>query len=253
MNYLTAVVGFSRQDINYCSPQLCPNGITHVACNGSSLLASSCGAGSEEIIMDEAKIKLIVRLHNELRSKVATGKQIYAPGKTYPQASRMATLQWSPELATVAASNARRCVYGHDQCHNTEEFKYAGQNIAQLSFQGMTMSDSDLIDGFIYAWFSEYIHANPNIIARFPKHYSGPMIGHFTQMISDRATRIGCAVVSYNSGAWIRKYFVCNYSLANIIDQGVYEKGMACSRCRTGCNPKYPGLCNVHEPISSHP
>ncbi|XP_053691046.1 antigen 5 like allergen Cul n 1-like [Sabethes cyaneus] len=198
---LLAIVGLSSQAINYCNSQLCPKGISHVACNGLSTLAPSCGAGSEEIIMDEAKINLIVSLHNELRNKVATGKQTYARDKLYPQASRMATLQWSPELAAIAGANTRRCVYGHDQCRNTEQFKHAGQNIAQISLQGKSVPDVVLIKQLINNWFSEYSNANPDIIARYTNNISGP-VGHFTQMVSDRTTRIGCAMVSYNQQPW---------------------------------------------------
>lgn len=258
MNLLTivtilATVGLSTQQTNYCSPSLCPNGGPHIACNGLTRMSPSCGSGSQEFALSAADKAQIVDLHNKLRNTIALGKQSYTSNAFYPQAVRMATLQWDQELANIAAANARRCVYGHDKCRNTVTFPYAGQNIAMKWYYGMTFTVSDLIPFFIDSWYSEYKDANPNVIAKYPSSWSGPQIGHFTQIVSDRTTRVGCAMVRFKEGQYTKDYIVCNYALTNIVNQPVYVSGKACSKCTTGCNAKYPGLCNTNENIAAKP
>lgn len=41
----------------------------------------------------------------------------------------MPTLKWNTELADLAAMHVKRCSINHDQCHNTEDFVFSGQNI----------------------------------------------------------------------------------------------------------------------------
>uniref|UniRef100_A0A1Q3FN10 Venom allergen-1 n=1 Tax=Culex tarsalis TaxID=7177 RepID=A0A1Q3FN10_CULTA len=248
-----SIVGLSTQQTNYCDPALCPRRGPHIACNGLTALASTCGAGSEETLMSSSVQALILDLHNKLRSSVATGQQTYATNAFYPQAARMATLQWDAELAAIAAANARRCVYGHDKCRNTVAFPFAGQNIAMSSYYGQTFTVNELVTGFVNDWFSEFKDANPSYTASYPSGYTGPAIGHFTQIISDRTNRIGCSLVKYDTDGWTNQLFVCNYALTNMVGQPVYVAGSACSKCTSGCNAAYPGLCNVSENVSPIP
>ncbi|XP_062553203.1 antigen 5 like allergen Cul n 1-like isoform X2 [Armigeres subalbatus] len=241
------------QSTNYCDRRLCPSGSPHIACNGLTTLSRTCGAGSFEIAMDSANRQLIVDLHNKLRSRVASGRQTNSAGQRFQQAARMATLQWDSELAHIAATNARRCIYGHDQCRNTATMRASGQNIAIMSYYGMTVSNEKLLTDFTNSWFSEFKDTTPQQIARYPSNYRGPAIGHFTQIVSDRTSRIGCAMVSYNRQRFINKLLVCNYGLTNIVNQPVYVAGNSCSGCTTGCNSQYPGLCNTAENVRNNP
>ncbi|XP_055633839.1 uncharacterized protein LOC129774168 [Toxorhynchites rutilus septentrionalis] len=239
---ILALVKLSSQ-ADYCNKALCKKD-KHVACNGLTSLSPSCGAKAEMVVLDDKLKTLIVDKHNQLRSKIASGKQ--AP---YPQAARMATMQWNAELADIAVHNARSCNFAHDKCRNTNAFNAAGQNLAIKSYYGQTFTDTELINGFIDAWYDEYSDANPSFVAKYPENYSGPMIGHFTQVVSASSTQVGCALVSYETAPWLNKYFVCNYARTNIIGLPVYEAGNSCSKCTEGCNPNYPGLCNPSEPI----
>lgn len=80
------------QSSNYCYGDLCPNGVSHIACKGQTDLAGICGARAIEIIMDSSSQTLITDLHNELRNRVALGNQNYTKKSSYPQASRMTTM-----------------------------------------------------------------------------------------------------------------------------------------------------------------
>ncbi|XP_062553204.1 antigen 5 like allergen Cul n 1-like [Armigeres subalbatus] len=251
---LAVVVGLcDGQTTNYCDTSLCPNGGPHIACNGLTTLSSTCGAGSFEVTMNSTNQQLIVGLHNQLRSKVASGQQVNRTGTYFKQAAKMATLQWDTELANIAAANARRCVYGHDKCRNTATMKYVGQNIAYQAYYGMSFTDNQLLSGFINSWFSEAENTTTQYLASYPSNYNGPAIGHFTQIVSDRTSKVGCSMVSYVRSPFTYKYFVCNYGLTNIVNQPVYAAGNACSGCTTGCNANYPGLCSTAEVVKNNP
>lgn len=83
------------------------------------------------------------------------------------------------------------------------------------------------------------------------------MVGHFTQIVSEKAARIGCALIKWSlpSGDHIRyyEYFVCNYSFTNYDRQPVYVVGKTASGCATGVNSDYTGLCSIYEVVSPVP
>lgn len=81
--------------------------------------------------------------------------------------------QWDTELATVAATNARRCIYGHDECRSTVRYPYAGQNIGLFSYYALTFTVTELITDFIYDWYSEYTLTTPAFLAKYPRGYTG--------------------------------------------------------------------------------
>lgn len=68
--------------------------------------------------MSVKRKNLILRIHNRLWNQVALGK---LPG--YPKAVRMPILRWDDELAEL---NVRQCQMNHDQCRDTDKFRYAG-------------------------------------------------------------------------------------------------------------------------------
>lgn len=246
----TFVTSAVRAETDYCDRSLCKKGRPHIACNGLETLSENCGDDGIEIPITKAQQATIVDLHNRLRSKVALGKQNYSSSAFYPSAARMATMRWDSELAAIAAANVRRCDNEHDKCRNTPKYPSAGQNIATFSFQGSKQSNDKIIQDFVNDWFSEYANARPKHMDAYPEEYSGKDIGHFTQIVADRATAVGCAMVRFKDGeGWTTQNIVCNYAITNIEKQPVYVTGKACSKCTTGCNPLYPGLCKPEEKI----
>ncbi|XP_065075546.1 antigen 5 like allergen Cul n 1-like [Ochlerotatus camptorhynchus] len=192
----------------------------------------------------------IINEHNLLRSSVASGKL-----DGFSSASRMSSLAWNDELQSVATSNARRCQFEHDACRNTRVFRFSGQNLAMRSLQGrrIRVRLRKLLREFVQVWFDEHQHANQSMIDAYPEDHSGPDVGHFTQMVSDRTWAVGCGMTRFTDREATHYYLVCNYSFANIVHQPVYVKGKPCSRCQRKCSRKYPGLCGDGEKISSTP
>ena len=74
-------------------------------------------------------------------------------------------------------------------------------------------------------------------------------------MVGDRLSHIGCALVQYNErlDGYTYKVFLytCNYSLTNIYSQPIYVRGAVASKCTTGNNTLYDGLCSDDEVIIS--
>lgn len=77
-------------------------------------------------------------------------------------------------------------------------------------------------------------------------------VQHFTQYVWADASKVGCAVSTRTKNEdgkrWLYVYLCCNYDRGNIIGQSVYKAGAPASMCKTGKNPKYPGLCSIKEP-----
>lgn len=74
-----------------------------------------------------------------------------------------------------------------------------------------------------------------------------------TQATWDSANRIGCAVSQSKSAKVQDKpypyitWLACDYSYGNMADSPVYVAGPMASKCSTGPNPKWEGLCSTAE------
>lgn len=124
--------------------------------------------------MSAKRKNLILRIHNRLRNKVALGK---LPG--FPRAVRMPMLRWNDELAYLAELNVQQCQMRHDQCRNTDKFKYAGQNLAYIG--GGTEPNQVRIKTLIKVWFDEYKNASMDFIDKYRKHEKG-FVCHFCRL-----------------------------------------------------------------------
>ncbi|XP_037818694.1 antigen 5 like allergen Cul n 1-like [Lucilia sericata] len=228
----------------YCNKNLCHNGNKHIACDNDGKFHSTCPDDAEKREMTESLKKLIVEAHNEKRNIVAGGDV-----KHLKPACRMATMEWDDELASLAEYNVLQCKMNHDKCHNTEDFKYSGQNLGEMGFRG-NANDTANIQKSIEMWFEEKKDVKQSIIDKYPKGYKGPKIGHFTVMMADRNIRVGCAAATYSvSGKDYKNYlFACNYAATNMIGFAIYKScDKSADDCKSGTNPNYENLCSSSE------
>lgn len=83
-----------------------------------------------------------------------------------------------------------------------------------------------------------------------------PDVGHFAQCVQDQCEAIGCASVFSTMVFSGRRYgtylLTCNYSHGNLLGSPVYESGKTASKCTTGTDRTYPGLCSIYEYYGSH-
>ncbi|EAT45673.1 AAEL003053-PB [Aedes aegypti] len=202
----------------------------------------SCSNQHPKLIrMKSSYKKYILKRHNELRNKLASGTMTSTHG-TFPSAMNMSELKWDSELEKLAEYNVKQCTMNHDRCRSTDKFHDAGQNIYYSSWSQKRSSDkTNLIEEAIQAWWDEhkdfYIHEVAN--------YRGQSRGvlHFTAMALDYQTRVGCAISEYDyAGTGDTFLMTCNYSSWTWMEKPIYNKGKACSKCKK-CDKTYKSLC----------
>ncbi|XP_073831638.1 venom allergen-1-like [Musca autumnalis] len=240
-----SLIAFSMAT-DYCSKTyLCTNGHKHIAC-GDKKFNSTCPSNAAFVPIDDKLKAEIVRAHNEKRNFVAGG----GVGHLQP-ACRMATMEWDDELAEIASYNVLQCYMEHDKCRNTDNYRYAGQNLAWRSYWDPRNVTSLFRNSFTM-WYDEVQHVKMDFIDAFPRGYKGPEIGHFTVMMADRNIRVGCAASSYldtriEGG---RQIFLiaCNYATTNMLELPIYAKcSSPATSCTSGRNPQFPNLCSASE------
>ncbi|XP_073811673.1 antigen 5 like allergen Cul n 1-like [Musca autumnalis] len=231
--------------LDWCDPILCPTGGKHIACNNDGTLHKRCGHDAKIIDLRPYR-DLILHGHNSRRNFVALG---LLPG--YYPASRMATLQWDEELQYLADLNVRTCIVEHDDCRNTYRFRYSGQNLVGISeFKHQQENITEVILKDLWLWFREHKLTDSNILTEFKVVGDLEKYGHFGEFVLDRNTHVGCSLIRYTRPEYpyLHIYnFACNYATVYAYDVPVYATGKPASKCKTGRNPKYPGLCSVKE------
>jgi hypothetical protein len=235
-------------NVDYCTyNQYCASGVTHIACTyPRPKLDSNCPPSDKVEIIDftQDRINLVLDTHNTYRNIVASGQ---APG--YPPALKMLTLHWEDQLAYFSEANTRQCRMKHDPCRKSRNYTYVGQNICQ-SYSMKRLEPELVIKNCIDMWYLESQGVlNPagiiNKCCLNPK--PAPLVvGHFTQMVIDRANAIGCAMmINQVNGFWYH-LFTCDYNSGTVIGFPVYRL----FKTRTGCkklNPTYSALCSEDE------
>ena len=75
-------------------------------------------------------------------------------------------------------------------------------------------------------------------------------------IVSDKASRVGCAVYMCTDSKQYFKhvlYLTCNYSYTNIKNRAIYKEGEPGSDCTTGCDTTYKALCSKNETVIARP
>ncbi|XP_037952364.1 antigen 5 like allergen Cul n 1 [Teleopsis dalmanni] len=192
---------------------------------------------------------VFVHEHNKRRNFIALG---LLPG--YYPASRMATMVWDDELQYLSSLNVRTCILDHDDCHNTYRFKNSGQNlVAVYRDRSPFVNVTSLIEQSLNLWFDEYPLIDSTYIDSFKVTKYFEDYGHFAEMVVDRNTHVGCSIMRFTRPDYPIVYIyhiVCNYGSIYALETPVYTIGYPASRCKTGKNPHYPGLCSVKEQIN---
>jgi len=237
---------------DYCNPKICENPPypigPHIGCSASGQLGPACPPDAEYIELTDEHKKIILEEHNNLRNKIAGGQQ-----KGFKPAKKMATMKWNDELAYLATLNALGCDFEHDKCRNTDDFTYAGQNLAVRSSTADFPETNQALRDAIRDWYLEYNISTQSDIDKYPLDTNGRMIGHFTQVVNGLAGEVGCGVTRYTdsiSGTAFKTFQLsCDYSRTNLGNQATYASGKTASDCKTGTNPHYPALCSESEKV----
>lgn len=121
---------------------------------------------AEVVRLTKRQRDLIVQAHNKVRNRVAGGTSALQP------ACRMATMQWDDELAALAELNVKQCEGSHD-CHNTDTFKYSGQNLAWITYND-SPNTTEMSLKSVHMWSGEIENTKMEHINKYPNNYQGP-------------------------------------------------------------------------------
>ncbi|KAF8764811.1 CRISP/Allergen/PR-1 like protein [Argiope bruennichi] len=214
--------------------------------------------------VSEVDKKLILKLHNQFRSKVAMGNEHGSLGGSLPQAADMLQMEWDDELAAVAQKWTENCKWGHDckECRAVENFA-VGQNLVIQDWSPCygygckEPSNDPQWTQALTALYNEVNDYNVNWLGSYEKHDEPKKTGHLTQLIWSRSWRVGCGYSYYKQAGGYHLYYACNYGPGgNIIGEPVYKPGRPCSACPTntqcstvgrGAN-SFAGLCKMTDP-----
>jgi len=159
----------------------------------------------------------IVAYHNKKRSQVS------------PPATNMKTMQWDDNLARLAQKWSEGCLWKHGQPPEKSEtvgpdgrkFDWLGQNLA-IGTAPYTYKQS------IDVWYNE---TNDYDYCKNAKKEPSAMIGHYTAMVWENTTHVGCGshycskVVGSTKKIEYADYVTCNYwPGGNLVINGVERR-----------------------------
>ncbi|XP_035695751.1 glioma pathogenesis-related protein 1-like [Branchiostoma floridae] len=157
----------------------------------------------------------ILRHHNFLRRT------------TTPTPANMLPLVWNDELADQAQEWALNCTIERGfPARPNVTFSSVGQNIWLSSLQRINLTE------VIQSWYDEIDFYNWEQTRCYPP--PGWMCTHYTQVVSARATDVGCGYYHCPNGHAV---VVCNYGPKGYIPP--YLEGPPCSQC-----PSKEGWCD---------
>ncbi|KAH8297706.1 hypothetical protein KR054_006106 [Drosophila jambulina] len=242
--------GDAPEASSYCQPQLCEKGQQHVACDYYSKLKAenqtACNTKEMRLVYFSILKDKVLELHNERRYRLANGND-----SRLPEAARMVTMQWSPELATLAEFNAHMCHLEHDDCRNSAQFPHAGQNVFVVNMTRLVAKEEmiklypELLANATEAWWSEADNITSADVKRFPCDHNKPKaFRHFANMAEEGNSHVGCAGVRYVVDNTTQFKLTCNYARAPVCGQPIYQSNPG---CQAGKNHKYSSLCSPKE------
>ncbi|KAK5979324.1 C-type single domain activation associated secreted protein ASP3 [Trichostrongylus colubriformis] len=157
-----------------------------------------------------------VNKHNEYRSLVAKGN---APNPRYggfaPKAARMFKVSYDCDIEKNMMAWIEKCQWGHSPRSARQGL---GENLWMIS-----LPDYDKWESAVNAtgsWFDELRQFGVPVDNVFSVDVSRKGVGHYTQLVSQRSDRIGCAVKSCPG----MTYAGCQYKEpGNFINSYIYE------------------------------
>ncbi|CAH1799929.1 unnamed protein product [Owenia fusiformis] len=193
-------------------------------CLAKAYVSNAIGVTPEEA--DE-----ILAKHNYYRGNV------YKYNKQ-PKAAAMMKMVWDDDLAFLAQQWAHTCLYEHDRAINRKipGLFSVGQNLAYSSHYSWAHS--------IQAWQREVNHLK---YGKKPK--KSAVIGHYTQMVWDTTSHLGCGYAFCNQ---TRHYYVCNYGPAGNFMNRLYTPYVSSETQGSSCGSSLEvssGLCDCEGKI----
>lgn len=152
----------------------------------------------------------VLDVHNQLRNQLNRGE---VPGQPIPNPF-LQDMSWNESLVETARAHTEQCRFQHSG--------RAGENIYAHS-----LDYGDIVEG-IRLWTEEYQYYDYDTNSST----NGSLIGHYTQVVWDRSTQVGCAstrcMAIYDSRGkkmWMGTIYTCHYNEpGNYLGQQPYKR-----------------------------
>lgn len=163
-------------------------------------------------------LAVLIPLHAQNESK-NFNKLVLDRHNYYRSIAGLSALQWSKVLEKNSAQWAsslkrnNRCRMKHSGKNfrsNKGGFSYIGENLAWRYYSGSLKIDKSTVNMSVDGWYNEirdFQYSSRGIVC--PKRGKKRATGHFTQLMWDKTTHLGCAAVSCNNDKEI--LLVCQY------------------------------------------
>ncbi|XP_002138923.2 allergen Tab y 5.0101 [Drosophila pseudoobscura] len=233
----------SKTKSDYCSLPSC-GGAEHIGCNSNKQFIEGCVGNMFNVSQNMRNF--IVKQHNIYRNIVARGKL-----HGLPPSGRMLKMQWHEELAEVARFAAYRCSIGPvHKCHTTLEYAGTGYNMAYNKFPS-AQDPTKIVRAQLKAWYEQYQYANTQSMISGTSP-AGQEIGHFLQLVSGLADRVGCAIFSAKHFSYNYQTLVCAYSCSYKKNLPAYKIArIPAEDCTCGSDQDFKNLCSGFERVRS--
>ncbi|CAM1298010.1 Uncharacterised protein r2_g736 [Pycnogonum litorale] len=175
---------------------------------------------------DSAQINKMLAAHNEKRRLFNSGN-VNAENGIFPQAaSTIPDLKWNSDLADLAQAHSKNASLNTVKEIHFRIFRTSVKTstlllvpIAAIHYQiGVMLSHHGIQKLMIFASQDQICN-----VGRTYVHQPSPALGHFTQIIWQKTTDIGCGIAACDGGSII---ITCNYGpRGNFGNQPVYEFG----------------------------
>jgi len=183
--------GFSNA--TFCSSY--PNGHTMIYYAGGP--SKECTKKTVFRGFTEAEKNLILKIHNELRQKVASGQETHG---NQPGASNMMKLVWNDEIAATAQRWVDQCKEGHDKIRTKCPNVWVGQNFfGKIGSQESRDQVPAIVEQGIRAWYAEV-----ELGGGFPSSNIKPfkyeeLYGHYTAVVWATTAEVGCGLAHFKT------------------------------------------------------
>ncbi|KPU76871.1 uncharacterized protein Dana_GF13477, isoform E [Drosophila ananassae] len=250
----------SASGYNYChnKSHVCrQRNLDHFMCNLGNLRPLDGTVKYEDIMPDAPKLRdNILGKLNRYRNNLAGGDIRTAYNKSFPKASRMRALAWDEELGYLARCHAKTVSFMHSECRATSRFPYAGEVLAMIGVQKKKLFLWEIINLTLKPMFEEHmlVEDPEEYVKNYDpiKHYG---VGHFTTIISDRVSRVGCGIAVgsncyHGPKVGTCHFLTCMFDFTNIANSFVYKPGKPASECdvwHTRRSNSYGHLCKHTE------
>nr|NP_001261162.1 uncharacterized protein Dmel_CG43776, isoform A [Drosophila melanogaster]NP_001286824.1 uncharacterized protein Dmel_CG43776, isoform B [Drosophila melanogaster]AGB93692.1 uncharacterized protein Dmel_CG43775, isoform A [Drosophila melanogaster]AHN56619.1 uncharacterized protein Dmel_CG43775, isoform B [Drosophila melanogaster] len=210
------------------------------------------GTRYHAIVPDIPKLRTeILRIINNFRNQFASGAFRTSENRTFTQAKRMRQILWDSELAYMARSHASTVSFQHTKCRSTVRFPRVGECLAMM-VPKYKHTVHEALKKMFKIMFDEHLHIqDPRGLLQGFHPIRDYVSSHFTIIVSDRVSRVGCGVAvgtncRQGSSSNFCHFLTCYFDYDNVNGSYVYKAGKPASSCSdwgTTKSKEFANLC----------